>query len=287
VDDETRQTISQVIDKSVEAAEVAVQQPEFKTLARLGFYSKGFLFILIGVLAIFLVFGLRGGRVADATGALSFIALEPYGKLLLIVFAIGSAGHGVWNVLRGAADIDNAGRKWQGIVKRCVSVMIGVFYVGLAVSACEIVIAARVSDVGSQAEETFVGLLTAIPILGSILVVLIGLGVAGAGVSECYSGISGKFRENYRMWEVTGFHRPTIVILGWLSFTARALLLGTMGYFFIRAGFDDVGGSIGMDAALLTLLQSSYGPILVLFTAAGLVGHGILAFYEAKYRRIC
>jgi hypothetical protein len=42
-----------------------------------------------------------------------------------------------------------------------------------------------------------------------------------------------------------------------------------------------------MDAALLTLLKSSYGRIVVLLTAVGLVCHGVLAFYEAKYRRIC
>jgi hypothetical protein len=61
-----------------------------------------------------------------------------------------------------------------------------------------------------------------------------------------------------------------------------------MGYFFIRAALKTgAKGSIGMDAALLTLLGSTYGRALVIFTAAGLVAHGVLAFYEAKYRRIC
>ncbi len=56
-----------------------------------------------------------------------------------------------------------------------------------------------------------------------------------------------------------------------------------MGYFFVHAAFYDTNGaSIGIDAALLALLQSSYGRFLVLLTAVGLVGHGILAFYEAK-----
>ena len=61
-----------------------------------------------------------------------------------------------------------------------------------------------------------------------------------------------------------------------------------MGYFFLRASFNnDVKGGIGLDAALLTLLNTSYGRVLVMFTAIGLIGHGVLAFYEARYRRIC
>ncbi|MEP7213985.1 MAG: DUF1206 domain-containing protein [Acidobacteriota bacterium] len=285
--DETKQTIGQAVEKGVEAAEEAVRLPAFRTLARLGFYSKGFLFIVIGVLAISLVVGLDGGKIADATGALSAVSQKPYGKVLLIIFVIGAIGHGAWNILRGAADIDNAGTKWQGIIKRCVAIGAGFFYLGLSVSAFEIVLASRVSDVSSHAEETFISIVLAVPLIGTLFVVLVGLGVIGAGFNECYSGFTGKFRENYRLWEITGFHLTFINILGFLSFTARAVLLVLMGYFFIRAAFYRDGGAIGMDAALLALLRSSYGRILVLVTAIGLFCHGVLAFYEARYRRIC
>jgi hypothetical protein len=60
-----------------------------------------------------------------------------------------------------------------------------------------------------------------------------------------------------------------------------------MGYFFVRAAVYNNTGAIGMDAALLVLLRSSYGRLLVLLTAIGLFCHGVLAFYEARYRRIC
>jgi hypothetical protein len=287
VNDETKQAIGEVLEKTVEAAEEAVKRPGFKSLARLGFYSKGFLFIVIGVLAILLVVGLNGGKIADSTGALSAVSQKPFGKVLLIVFVVGAAGHGVWNILRGAADIDDAGTGWQGIVRRCVSIGTGFFYLGLAISAFEIVVAAHVSDASSQAEETFISIVLAVPLLGTLFIALVGLGVIGAGFNECYSGITGKFRENYRLWEIAGFHLTFINILGVLSFTARALLLVLMGYFFIRAAIYHNAGAIGMDAALLVLLRSSYGRILVLGTAIGLFSHGILAFYEARYRRIC
>ena len=288
MNDETKHAIGEAIEKTVEAAEEAVKRPGVKSLARLGFYSKGFLFIVIGVLAIMLVFGLKGGAIADAAGALSEVARRPYGRVFLIIFVAGAIGHGMWNILRGTADVDNAGGSVEGIFKRVVSIIIGFFYLGLAVSALEIVLAAHsVADGSSTAEETLISIVLAVPVIGALFIFLIGLGVIGAGLHECYSGVSGKFRNNYRLWEITGFHLTFINVLGVLSFTARALLLVIVGYFFIRAAYYSNTGSIGLDAALLTLLRSSYGRILVLLTAIGLVCHGVLAFYEARYRRIC
>ena len=78
-----------------------------------------------------------------------------------------------------------------------------------------------------------------------------------------------------------------INVLGWLSFSVRALLLAVMGWFFLKAPFDDKPGAIGLDAALLTLLSTTYGRLIVAVAGIGLIGHGILAFYEAKYRKIC
>ena len=286
MNDETKQTIGDAVEKTVEVAEETVQRPGVKRLARLGFYTKGFLFVVIGTLAIMLVTG-YGGKIADPRGALVTVAGGSFGKVLLIIFIVGAVGHGFWNILRGAADVDNLGKGWKGIVVRVISIGVGIFYLGLALSAFEIVTAPRLTEGGSQAEETFIAILLAVPILGAVLLSLIGMGVIVAGFNECYSGLSGKFRENYRLWEIGGVHLAFINVLGVISFSARALLLGMMGFFFIRAALvTGTNGSIGLDAALLTLLSTSYGRALVIFTAAGLIAHGVLAFYEAKFRRI-
>ena len=287
MDDVTKLSIGEVLERTVEGAEKTVRQPGVKSLARFGFFAKGFLFIFMGALAILLVIGERTDPVGDAAGALADMAVRPYGKFLLGIFIFGALGHGFWNILRGAADVDDAGRGWQGILKRCISIGIGIFYFGLAASAFEIILAARAPDSAAEKAGTFMGILLAIPIFGAMLSIFIGLGSIGAGLHECYSGLTGNYRESYRLWEITGPHHMLIYVLGVLSFTARALLLVIMGYLFIEAAFNTTAGSIGMDSALMALLSSSYGRVLVLFTAIGLICHGVLALYEAKYRRIC
>jgi hypothetical protein len=64
--------------------------------------------------------------------------------------------------------------------------------------------------------------------------------------------------------------------------------MGLMGYFFITAAIKyNADEAAGLDGALAALAQTSYGKTLLFVTAAGLVCHGVLSLYEAKFRRIC
>lgn len=286
--DETKQVLKEKLEETIEKAEETVRLPLVKKLSRFGFYTKGVLFIVIGVLAMAVAVGIRGGKIADPIGALGTVAQKPFGTVLLILFIVGAVGHGFWNVLRGAADIDDMGKDWLGVIKRSISVGLGIFYVGLALSALSFLLSVNASDENGQLPKTIVTVLLAVPLLGVILVFLIGLIIVGAGVHECYSGISGKYQENYRSWEIKGWHGKFITFLGVLSFTARAVILVLMGWFFISAAIDyNPNEAAGIDGALLALAQTTYGEILLFVTAFGLICHGILAFYEAKYRRIC
>lgn len=285
--EESNGNLGETFEEAVIIAEETVRHPYTKTLARLGFYTKGFLFIVVGMLAVLVAIGAEGGKIAAPTGALATVAQLPFGKVLLIIFIVGAVGHGVWNILRGVADVDSVGGGVQGIGKRIISAGIGVFYLILAWIAWNIVIMAQTAPTGEAIPQTLTAVLLALP-LGTILVVLIGLGVIGAGVHECYSGISGKFQENFRLYEIENKSRKIITVLGILSFTARALIFALMGYFFIWAAINyNPNEAIGLDGALLALSRSYYGKTLLFVTATGLVCHGILSLYEARYRRIC
>lgn len=285
--DETKENLSQAIDETVEAAEDIVRHPLTKTLARLGFYTKGFLFIVIGILAILVAVGSKSGELAAPSGALTEVARVPYGKVILIIFIVGGVGHGIWNILRGVADVDDAGGGWQGIGKRIIPVGIGIFYLILAWTAWSIIAAARISQPEQAIQKTLTAVLLTLP-FGAVLVGIIGFSVIGAGIHQCYSGISGKYQENFRLCEVENRQQRIITILGIFSFTAQALIFGLIGYFFVWAAIAfNPNEAIGMDGALLKLAQSYWGKTLLFITAAGLVCTGILSIYEAKYRRLC
>ena len=284
VNEDTKNAVAELVGAVGEAAEEVVRHKWVRRLSRLGFYTKGFLFIVVGVIALMVVFGLRG-RFVDTTGALEAIAQEPFGAIALLVFVVGGTGHGLWNILRGAADVDELGRKWHGIVLRCMAVGVGFFYLGLAASALELVLTADVR--GPTPHGTWFSVVLEVPILGAAFVGLIGIGLIVAAFSETYNGLSGRFQRTYALWKISDVHRVAIRAIGVMSFTARAVLLAVMGWYFLRAAFRArLGRAIGLDSALHALIGTTYGPVLVTIAAIGLIGHGILAFYEAKYRRM-
>jgi len=288
MEEATKQAVSETIEQTVEAAEEIVRHPFTKRLAQLGFYTKGFLFIVIGALAIMVALGDKDGELADPAGALTRIAMAPYGKVILIIFIVGAVGHGAWNILRGAADVDNAGNSAAGIIKRILAASVGFFYWFLAWTAWDIIITAQAIEGKSVTiQKTLTAILLALP-LGAFLVGLVGLTVIGAGIHECYSGVSGKFLEPFRLRELKGINRVFFVTLGFFSFLARGLIFGLIGYFFVMAAIDsNPNEAVGIDGALLTLAQSYFGKTVLFVTAAGLVCHGVLSLYEARYRRIC
>jgi hypothetical protein len=284
---ETSQTVGEKIEETVKAAEEVIRHPFVKKLARFGFYTKGILFIVIGILAVLVATGQQGGELADPSGALETIARARFGKWLLIIFIVGAIGHGIWNILRGAVDVDNAGGGWQGIIKRVIAAGVGIFYLGLALTAWSIITAEQITDRNGEIPRTMAAILLALP-LGASLMFLIGLGIVIGGVHECYSGVTGKYKENFKLFSAAEGHRHIITVLGVLSFTARALLLGLVGYFFISASIShNPDDAAGLDGALTALAATYYGKTLLFVTATGLICHGVLSLYEARFRRLC
>ena len=287
MNDTAIEIVGEKIEQTVEKAEEIVRHPYIKKLAQFGFYTKGFLFIVIGILAIMVAIGEKGGQISDASGALSRIAQATYGKVFLIIFIAGAFGHGAWNVLRGVADVDNVGNDLQGIGKRIIAVIVGLFYFFLAWTAWSIVFTANVAVENGTMQKTFTAILLALP-FGAILVAAIGLAVIGAGINECYRGLTGKVQEHFRQYKLEGNSRNIISVLGFLSFLARALIFGLIGWFFIATAIEaNPNEAIGIDGALRTLAASYYGKILLFLTSAGLICFGVLSLYEAKYRRLC
>ena len=284
--EETSQKVKEKVRETIEAAEETVRQPWVRKFARLGFYTKGFLFIVIGILGVMVATGQRGGELADPTGALARIATLDFGRILLIVFIVGASGHGFWNILRGAADVDNAGDGWKGIFARSIAVGSGVFYLWLAFSAFNILVTEKVSGNG-EVQKTIAQIFLALP-LGAILLFIVGLSTIGAGIHECYSGLTGKYQQNFRLFSLSRGQVRFVSVLGILSFTARAIIFCLVGYFFISAAINyNAEEVIGIDGALAVLAQTYYGKTLLFITAGGLVCHGVLSLYEARFRRIC
>lgn len=257
--------------------------PWIQRLARLGYLTKGIIYIIIGVLAAQAAFG-PGGRTTDSQGALYTIVQQPFGNFLLWVVAIGLVGYAVWRLVEAAIDPEHKGDDPKGIGVRLGYALNGIVYGGLAYTAFRILLGA--GGGGGSSTQDWTALVLAQP-LGRWLVGLAGLGVIGVGIYQIYRGVKAKFREKLALSEMSQTEETWATRAGQIGFPAHGITLGLIGIFLIQAAYQfDPSKAGGLAQALQTLARQPFGPWLLGIVALGLVVYGLFMGVMARYRRI-
>ncbi|MET0557180.1 MAG: DUF1206 domain-containing protein [Solirubrobacterales bacterium] len=249
-------------------------------LARAGLVARGAVYLIIGVLALELALGI-GGKAANQQDALKAIAEQSFGRVLLVLVAIGLAGYALWRLVRAAVGHGAEQRDSGG--DRIAALASGVAYAILCVTAIEI-IASSNSSSGTPKEATggvlgWSGGPVLVAIAGAILI-----GVAGY---QAYKGLAKKFVEDAKTGEMSPSVRKSYTALGVFGHVARAVVFALIGYGLIKAAVNyNPKEAVGLDGALRQLADSSYGPLLLGLVAAGLAGFALYSMADARYRKV-
>jgi hypothetical protein len=265
--------------RHVEAAgEKVVQSSGFEWLARAGFVSRGLIYGLIGILAIKLAVG-SGGTKADQQGALKTIAQQPFGKVMLILVAIGLAGYAMWRLFR--ALLGHGPEDSDGTFDRVAAFGSGLVYAGLCALAVTILLGS-----GSHNEHKTAAGVLGWP-AGPWLVGIAGAVLIGVALYQGYRGVSKDFLKDSKTEEMSTGVRRWIEWIGTVGHLARTVVFGLVGVFLIISAINfDPKKAVGLDGALAKLAHASYGPFLLGIVAAGLIAFGLYSLTDARYRRI-
>jgi uncharacterized protein DUF1206 len=254
----------------------------FEWLARAGFVARGLIYGIIGILAIKLAVG-AGGTTTNQQGALKTIAHQPFGKVLLILVAIGLGGYALWRLLHallghGPEDSDSA-------FDRLAAFGSGIVYACLCVIAVEILLGSGSSGGSGNAQKTTAGVFGWPG--GVWLVGIAGVVLIGVGLYQGYRGISKDFLEDSKTEQMSPRVRGWIEWIGTFGYLARMVAFGLIGTFLIKAAVDyNPNKAVGLDGALAKIDHASYGPVLLGVVATGLIAFGVYSLSDARYRRI-
>lgn len=256
------------------------QRHPLETLGRVGYGVKGVLYALLGAIA--LDAATSGGDPAGQTGTLRALADEPFGGVLLWVLTIGLAAYGLWRFALAALDPEREGDDREGALKRVGYAISGAMYLGLAYTAYQIVSG---SGGGGDGTEERTAMLLGLP-GGRVLVGAIALGVLGYGVYQFVRAYRHKFFEKLRLEGEAARRRDLVRRVCQAGLAARGVVLVLTGGFLAQAALQrDPGEAGGLDQALATLQQQSYGTWLLGLVALGLVMYGAYCWLNAAYRR--
>lgn len=249
-------------------------------LVRLGYFAKGVIYTLIGVLAMRVAFGMSGGRLTDPSGVLLQIVRQPFGFALLITLGIGIVAYAAYYVVEGIADLRHKGGGWRGWGDRALTIFKAAVYGAIGIQALALAFLGDRPDGNPEAQAR-----TALQIpLGAVLLVLIGLGVAIYGVSQLKLAWDGRFEEDI---DASWVRREArwVLPLGRVGTGSRAVILVLMGITLLRAGIRErPSDADGYREILVTIF--SINPWLLAAMGAGLLCFGLYQLCHARYAKL-
>jgi hypothetical protein len=183
-------------------------------------------------------------------------------------------------------DTEDKGTSWKGLAIRAGYACIGVVYAGLSFSAVRLILGQGAGKGSDETTRGWTALALTFP-LGRLFVGLVGLGVIGFGLWQCYKAFTAKFRDKWKRHEMSEQGRSLATRAGQVGLVARGVVFGVIGLFLIQAAWHaHAAEARGLGGALRALERQPYGPYVLGAVALGLVAYGLYMFVEARYRRM-
>jgi Domain of Unknown Function (DUF1206) len=257
-----------------------VDSPVMTAFARFGLASRGFVYLVLGWLAVQIARG-HSHHEANSRGALAEIARESFGHALLWVLGFGLAAYAVWRLSEAVFGTTSDGKK---LGPRVASLVGGIIYLAFCVATFSF-IAGNSSQDGSRQQVTATARVMN-HTDGRWLVGMIGVIVVLVGLSVVVQGARRTFEKDLQINQMSRPARAIVVPLAMVGTVARGVVFAIAGALVVEAAATfNAGKSTGLDGALHTLAQHSYGPWLLGAFALGFIAFGLYGFAEARWSK--
>jgi hypothetical protein len=260
----------------------AADSKPLEYVARAGFVGYGIIHLLFAWIAFQVAF-LGSRQESDQSGALQSLAGHGFGRVLLVLIAVGMAGLALWQAFE--AVIGESGPRTKGAVAdRVVSGVRAVLYLWLAWIAVSVVRGGNSSMAENQQNRSSALMDQA---GGRWLVGLAGVVVLGVGIGIFVYGWKKKFLDRLNTHLMAPSVRTTTKRLGTAGYTAKGVAYAIAGVLVVVAAVNyDPSKARGLDVALKTLAGHPWGVWLLALIGLGIAAFGVYCFVQAKYRKV-
>lgn len=251
-------------------------------LARWGFAAKGFVYVLIGILAVMAAIGQGSGN-ASKQGAAQMIFDQPFGKFLAVLVVIGILSFVVWRFVQAFNSKDTGTSKNKTMLKRARYGFSGLIYLTFAVTLIRMIMGS--GGGGGNGRQQLVGKVLEMD-FGPFLVGAAGIGVMIAGIYQWVRAYKEEYMKKLSFSGASSGMRENANKIGKVGYAARGIVWLLVGFFLLQAGIhSDAGKAQGQGAAFDSIEQWG-GSWVLLIVALGVVAYGVFMFVKSKYYQV-
>ncbi len=270
------------------AAAVVSENPTLTRIGRAGWFAKGSVYLLAGLLALLVALRSLGwaeenrSDEASPTGAIKEVSQHVFGGPLLIVLAAGLAVYAGWRlvsaVLPGPSDV-------KARATRIGYVVSAVIYCSFAFTAAKLVVRSPQETDGDGTVTAIVDAAMGYP-GGRWAVGVVGSVIIGVGLYRAEKGRTQDVTNEMSLAGMSPRRRVWVHRLGAAGEVGRGLALGLIGYFLLTSAITfEPEQATGLDGALRRAASHGFTRALVPLVALGFVSYGVFCLATFTRRR--
>lgn len=269
---------------------LSADHPLIVKLGRAGWFAKGLVYVVAGVLAVLIAAKASGWasvtaatKEASPTGALKTISLMSGGALLMWVMAGGLLLYSCWRIVAALLPGGTDGTAW---VMRIGYLVSAVIYLTFAFTAIALARSDR-SNPDGNAKVTSLSDSVMAHTGGRVAIGIAGAIAVGAGLYRVAKGARGDVADELNLSTLSSSRRRWTRRLGSVGEVGRGFGIGMIGFFLIRAAVTyDATEATGLDGALRRLAEQTLGIVVVLVIGVGFAAYGLFCLATFTHREL-
>ncbi len=271
---------------------LAADHPVLVKVGRVGWFAKGLVYALAGVLALLVAArasgwstaGTAGTQEASPTGALKTIAGGTGGRLLLGLLVVGLLLYAAWRLVSAFLPGGSDAKAWA---KRIGFVVSAAIYITFAATAFSLARGASSASTDGNATVSKASGGVMQHTGGRLLIGAVGAIVIGVGLYRIVKGLKRDVRDELDLSGMSTERRRWTERLGAVGEIGRGIGIALVGYFLIRSAVTyDAQQATGLDGALRTLVTKTGGVAVAVVVAIGFAAYGLFCLTTFTHRRL-